>query len=87
LCPGGSGRQLIKQVLHGLAHGVEAVGAEEFAPVLLDLGDPVAGVVERLPAAPGREDQLCPPIVRVWAAFQVTELLQLGDQLGGRGQA
>lgn len=55
--------------------------------MLLDLGDPVAGVVECLPAAPGREDQLGPPVVRVRAAFQVTELLQLADQLGGRGQA
>jgi hypothetical protein len=55
--------------------------------VLLDLGDPVAGVVEYLPAAPGREDQFRPPVARVWAAFQVTELLQLADQPGGRGEA
>ena len=55
--------------------------------MLLDLGDPVAGVVEHLPAAPGRKDQLRPSVPRIWAAFQVTELLQLADQLGGRGQA
>jgi len=55
--------------------------------VLFDLGDFVPGVVERLPAAAGREDQLGPLVVRVGAAFQVTELLQLADQLGGRGQA
>lgn len=55
--------------------------------MLLDLGDSVPGVVECLPAAPGREDQLRPPVARVGAAFQVTELLQLGDEVGGGGQA
>jgi hypothetical protein len=51
--------------------------------VLLDLGDPVAGAVEQLPTVLGWKDQLRPSVTRIWTAFQVTELLQLADQLGG----
>ena len=81
------GSQPVEKDLHGLAHGVEAVGAGEPAPVRLELGNPVPRVVERSPAATGREDQLRPPVLRVGAAFQLAELLQLADQLRGGGQA
>jgi hypothetical protein len=68
LCPGGCGRRPVEQILHGPAHCVEAAAAEELAPVLLDLGDPVTGVVEQLSAVPGWEDQLRPPVARIWTA-------------------
>ncbi len=55
--------------------------------MLLDLGDPVAGVVECLAAAGGGEDELGPLVGAVGPAFQVAEILQVADQLGGGGQA
>ena len=58
------GGQVIQQVLHGYAHIVESLFPENTLPVLCDLGDAVAGVVEHLPAAGGGEDQLGAPIWR-----------------------
>ncbi|WP_252189701.1 MULTISPECIES: hypothetical protein [unclassified Rhodococcus (in: high G+C Gram-positive bacteria)] len=37
---------------------VEPVVADDAAPVVLDLGDPHRGVLQRLPPAPRRDDQL-----------------------------
>jgi hypothetical protein len=39
--------------------------------MLLDLDDPVAGVVERLTAAGGREDELGPLVGAVGSALQI----------------
>ena len=55
--------------------------------MLFDFGHPIAGVVERLPAAGGREDQLGPPIGRIRSSLEVTQPLQFADQLGGGCQA
>jgi hypothetical protein len=54
--------------------------------MLLDLGDPVVGVVKRLTAAGGREDELGPLSVPRLGAPD-SRRLQVADQLGGCGQA
>jgi hypothetical protein len=41
------------KVLQGEAGGGEALRSDDLRPVLLDLGDPVVGVGQRLPAAGG----------------------------------
>ena len=69
------------------AHVVESPFPENASPVLFDFGDPVAGVVERLAAMGGGEDQLGAPVVRVRAPLEVTEPLQIADEFGGGGQA
>ena len=55
--------------------------------MLLDLSDAVAGIVERLVAAGGGEDELGPLVGAVGPAFQVAKVLQVADQLGGCGEA
>ena len=67
------------QFLQGAAGAGEAFRADDLRPVFLDLGDPVAGVVERLAAAGGGEDELGPLVGAVGPAFQVAEALQVAD--------
>jgi len=54
--------------------------------VLLDFGDPVARVVERLPAAAGGKDQLGTSISRVRASLEIAEPFEVADQFGRGGQ-
>jgi hypothetical protein len=58
--PGSLG-ELVQQLLEGAAGIGEAVGSDHLRPVLFDLGDPVAGVVQRLAAAPGGKINLARP--------------------------
>lgn len=74
-------------MLHGVAHRGEVIVADDVSPAPLDGGDPVAGIGEQFTAAAGRENQLGAPVVRVGAAFQVAEPLQVADQLRGGGEA
>ena len=63
----------VQQFLQGAAGAGEAFRPDDLRPVFLDLGDPVAGVVERLTAAGGGEDELGPLVGAVGPAFQVAE--------------
>src|SRR6476661_5946992 len=64
--------QHIQKVLHRGAHIVEASPCNDASPMVFDVGDPIAGVVERLPAAGGGEDQLGTPIGRIGLSLEVT---------------
>jgi len=55
--------------------------------MLLDLGDPIAGVAESLSSARCRKDQLRPPVGGIRSAFQIAELLEIAHQLRGGAQA
>ena len=55
--------------------------------MVFNFGYPIAGVVERLPAAVGREDQLGPPIGRIRSSLEVTQPLQIAHELRGGRQA
>jgi hypothetical protein len=54
--------ELVQQLLEGAAGIGIAGGPDRLCPVLFDLGDPVAGVVKRLAATPGGEDEFGAPV-------------------------
>jgi hypothetical protein len=82
-----AGGEGVQQFLQGAAGVGEALRPDDLRPVLLDLGDPVAGVVERTAAAGGRKNELGPLVGAVGPAFQIAQRLQVADQLGDGGQA
>ncbi len=54
--------------------------------MVFNLGHSIAGLVERLPAAVGGEDQLGPPIGRIGPSLEVAQSLQITDEFGGGRQ-
>jgi hypothetical protein len=78
------GRQ---EALKGRTGVIEFGLSDQVSPVLLDLGDPVAGILQRLPPAGRRKDELGSAVGGIWLSLEVAEVLQVGDQVRGSGQA
>jgi hypothetical protein len=78
---------LVQQGLQALTGALKTRVTQQFGPLLFDLGNAIAGVVECSPSFGRREDQLRAAIRGIGPAFQIAEALQLIDEFGGRREA
>ncbi len=67
--------QRVQELLEGVAGVREADGSDDLRPMQLDIGDAVAGVIQRLPATWRGEDEFGALVGAVRPAFQVSKLL------------
>ena len=80
-------RQGVKQVLQDPAGNAETFRTDDLSPMLLDLRDTVAGVLEGTKTPQGWEDEFGATIAGVRSALEVSQLLELADELRGRSEA
>src|ERR1700733_15665732 len=75
------GVQIVEQALHGGAHPVEGLLADNGRPLRFDRGHTVAGMGHDSTSAVGQADELGAAVPRVWLPLQVTELLKVVHEL------
>jgi pimeloyl-ACP methyl ester carboxylesterase len=71
----------VKQILHGPAGSAKAFRIDDLSPVLLDLRDSVPCVIEGSKTPRRWEDEFGAAIAGVRPALEVSELLELVDEL------
>lgn len=73
--------QRVEELLENPAGGVESHRVDRARPVILDLCNPISGVVQGSTTATGWEDELGATIARVRPALEVAKLFEFGDEL------
>ena len=79
--------QIVQQSLHGGAHLVEGLPADNGRPLRFDRGHPVAGMGHDSTSPVGQADELGASVTGIRLPLQVTELLEVVHQLRGGSQA
>ena len=75
------GVQIVEQALHGGAHLVEGLRADNGRPLRFDRGHPVAGMGHDSTSPVGQADELGASVAGIWLSLQVTELLEIVHEL------
>src|ERR1700742_1676010 len=78
---------MVEQALQGGTQLVKGLGADDCRPLLFDCGYSVAGMGHHGISPLGEADEFGASVAGVWSTLEVTEVLQVVDQLGGGGQA